>query len=391
MSSVAEDIKDIAENTPVKSPATPPLHFVVSGYYGCGNAGDEAVLAGIARSFARQSGGRVRLTVLSQNPDATTRLHGLAAVDRMNMAQVKATLRESDLLLSGGGSLLQDTTSVRSLLYYLWIARMARQGGKPVMFYAQGMGPLNRPISRLLVRHAANRAAYLTVRDEPSAQLLKAIGVTNPRLEVTADPAFALTPAPAGAVDAILRQEGVLADMPLIAVALRPWSGSGLPPLDTYARLLTELERQTGARIVLLPMHAGEDVAFALDIVQRMGKAEAFSVIRGAYAPDVLLGIVGRMQAVVAMRLHALIFAARQSVPPFALAYDPKVENLMNLLGLADSLVSWNGFDPDIVAAQVAALVSDRAARSADLHTYASILEQRALHTADIALDLFAR
>ena len=180
----------------MKSSAAPTLRFAVSGYYGCGNAGDEAVLAGIAASFARQAGGLVRLTVLSQNPDVTTRLHGLEAVDRMNMAQVRAILRDSDLLLSGGGSLLQDTTSARSLLYYLWIARMARRAGKPVMFYAQGMGPLHRPISRLLVRLTANRAAFLTVRDEPSAQLLKAIGVTNPRLEVTADPAFALTPAP---------------------------------------------------------------------------------------------------------------------------------------------------------------------------------------------------
>ena len=370
----------------------PALNFAVSGYYGCGNAGDEAVLAGINASFARQAGGRVRLTVLSQDPAATTKLHGLEAIDRMNMAQVRTALRQSDLLLSGGGSLLQDTTSVRSLLYYLWIARMARQAGKPVMFYAQGMGPLHRPISRLLVRQTANRAAFLTVRDEPSARLLKAIGVTNPRLEVTADPAFALMPASEETVDTILRQEGLLRDKdaPLVAVALRPWAGSGPSPLDKYARLLTELEEQTGAQVVLLPMHAGEDVAFALDLAQRTGKPDAFPVIQGAHAPDVLLGIIGRMQAVVAMRLHALIFAARLAVPPFALAYDPKVANLMNLLGVADSLASWNDFDPGAVATQVAALISDRVARSADLQIRAAALEQRALRAADIALGLFA-
>ena len=185
------------------------LHFAVSGYYGCGNAGDEAVLAGIAASFARQAGERVRLTVLSQNPDATIAQHGLQAIDRMDLSHVRATLRESDLLLSGGGSLLQDTTSIRSLLYYLWIARMAFQMGKPVMFYAQGMGPLRRPLSRWLVRLVANRAAYLTVRDEPSALLLKTIGVTNPRLEVTADPAFALMPATSDLIDNLCRAENI--------------------------------------------------------------------------------------------------------------------------------------------------------------------------------------
>ena len=366
------------------------LHFAVSGYYGCGNAGDEAVLAGIAASFARQGGGRVRLTVLSQNPAATTQMHELEAVHRMKMAEVRGVLRDCDLLLSGGGSLLQDTTSARSLLYYLWIARMALQMGKPIMFYAQGMGPLHRGVSRMLVRRIANRAAFLTVRDAPSAQLLQTIGVTNPRLEVTADPAFALAPASNDAVDALCRKENIPLNAPLIAVALRPWGGAGASPLDAYARLLTELRRQTGATVVLLPMHAGDDVTFALDIAQRTGNSDAFPVVRNVYAPDVLLGLTARMQAVVAMRLHALIFAARMSVPPFALAYDPKVENLMNLLGVSDSLAAWNDFEPETVGAQVTALLAERPMRSADLQTRAALLETRALRSADIALSLFA-
>ena len=343
----------------------------------------------MAASFRRQAGEHVRLTVLSQNPADTTTLHGLEAVNRMDMKQVRATLRQSDLLISGGGSLLQDTTSARSLLYYLWIARMAFQAGKPVMFYAQGMGPLRRKMSRLLTRQVANRAAYLTVRDEPSAQLLKAIGVTNPNLEITADPAFALAPAEEDKVDSLCRAEGISATAPLIAVALRPWSGSGPSPLDNYARLLTSLQTQTGAQIVLLPMHSHDDVTFACDVASRTGNAEAFPVVKNSYAPDALLGLVGRMQAVVAMRLHALIFAARMSVPPFALAYDPKVENLMQLLGLPDSLSSWNQFDPDDIASRVAAQVSDRASRSAALQIKTAALEQRALRTADIALSLF--
>ena len=383
----------IPSSSPLSLSSSPLLHFAVSGYYGCGNAGDEAVLAGIAASFARRARERnreVRLTVLSQNPAVTTQMHGLAAVDRMNMGAVRAALRDCDLLLSGGGSLLQDTTSARSLLYYLWIARMARGLGKPVMFYAQGMGPLKRKMSRILVRQVANRAAFLTVRDEPSAQLLRSIGVTNPHLEVTADPAFALAPAPDAAVDALCSAENISLALPTVAVALRPWNGAGPSPLDIYARLLNELQSRTGAQILLLPMHAGEDVAFALDMAARTGSPGVFPVVRNVYAPDVLLGLVGRMQAVVAMRLHALIFAARMAVPPFALAYDPKVENLMGLLGLSKSLVSWNDFAPERTASQVASLVADRDAHSTQLQTRAALLETRALRAADIALDLFA-
>lgn len=367
---------------------TESKRIVISGYYGCGNAGDEAVLAGIKESFARCAGERARLLVLSQNPDDTTRLHNLPAVYRMSASLVRQTLRESDLLLSGGGSLLQDTTSVRSLLYYLWVARVAFSVGVPVMFYAQGLGPLRRSFSRTLVRMVANRTAAITVRDEPSARLLASIGVNRPPIEVTADPAFALSPATPDCVDALLRAEGLPTATPLLGVALRPWGGAEESPVEAYAALLVALARRCNAQPVLLPMHAGDDVTFAEQVAERTGCPAEFPVIRHAYPPNVLLGLTGRMQAVVALRLHALIFAARVGVPPFALSYDPKVENLMRGLGLVDSLEHWRGFDPDEVAERVASLLADRPARVAALQIQSVERERLALRNAERALAL---
>jgi polysaccharide pyruvyl transferase CsaB len=365
------------------------MQFVLSGYYGCGNAGDEAVLAGIKEAFARRAGDAARLIVLSQNPVATTQLHGLPAVDRMNLSSVRYLLRGSDMLLSGGGSLLQDTTSMRSLLYYLWVERLAYSQGVPFMFYAQGIGPLRRHLSRTLVRMVANRAAYITVRDEPSAQLLATLGVRRPKVEVTADPAFALRPAAPEVIDAIFRAEGLPTDTPLLGVALRPWGGTGESPVASYARLLNLLEARCEARVVLLPMHHPDDVRFAGEVAERAGDARAFPIVRQPCPPDALLGVVGRMQAVVGMRLHALIFAARMAVPPFALAYDPKVESLMNGLGLTDSLEHWRGFDPEEVAERVAALFAARETRAAALRARAEALEARALQNAESALNLY--
>ena len=361
--------------------------FAVSGYYGCGNAGDEAVLAGIRESLARRVGDGVRLLALSQNPEETRKLHGIAAEDRMNFSALRMVMRESDMLLSGGGSLLQDTTSVRSLLYYLWVARLALNAPIPLMFYAQGIGPLRRSMSRTLVRMVANRAATITVRDESSARLLAAIGVTNPKIEVTADPAFALTPAAPEIITPLLRAEGLPTDRPMIGVALRPWGGEGESPLGDYGRLLTELARQTEAQIVLLPMQTPNDVKFAEQVAAQTETPKSFPIVRGVYAPDVLLGLIGQMKMVVAMRLHALIFAARTGVPPFALSYDPKVEHLMRGLGLEDSLESWRGFDPQEVAGRVAKLAAERASRSAALRAQMPALEQKALRNADCAME----
>lgn len=362
--------------------------LVLSGYYGCGNAGDEAVLAGIRDSFQRRAGNSVRLVALSQDPEATTRLHGIPSAYRMNVSTVRQTLRDSDLLISGGGSLLQDTTSVRSLLYYLWVARMAYSLNVPVMFYAQGIGPLRRPMSRALVRMVANKTAAITVRDPSSARLLTSIGVTQRNLEVTADPAFALSPAAPEAVDACFAAEELPTDEPLIAVALRPWGGVGESPVANYARLLTELEKQCGMRAVLLPMHVPDDMEFGAQVAEQWSGPTKPLRIQNAYTPSVLLGVVARMQAVVAMRLHALIFAARVAVPPFALSYDPKVESLMQGLNMADALEHWAGFDPEEVGGKVANLLAECEQRTAALRARSAELETLALRNADIALRL---
>ena len=370
---------------------TDTSQIAVSGYYGCGNAGDEAVLAGIQEAFTRRAGANVSLIALSQDPAATTRQHGLRSEDRMSLNALRNAFRESHLLLSGGGSLLQDTTSVRSLLYYLWVARVALNMQVPIMFYAQGLGPLRRAMSRSLVRVVANRAAYITVRDEASARLLAAIGVTKPTMEVTADPAFALSPAPENAIAQVMHDEGLLTDRPLLGVALRPWGGTGESPVASYAHLLTELSKQTGARIVLLPMQIPGDVEFAETVAQQTGCAEEFPVIRGTYTPAVLLGLVGRMQSVVAMRLHALIFAARAGVPPFALSYDPKVEHLMQILGMENALEHWRGFEPSEVAQRVGEQIADREAISGRLLAKMPALESLALRNADCALTVLER
>ena len=51
-------------------------------------------------------------------------------------------MKDSELIISGGGSLLQDVTSKRSLLYYLSIIGLGKFFGKKVMLFAQGIGPI---------------------------------------------------------------------------------------------------------------------------------------------------------------------------------------------------------------------------------------------------------
>ncbi len=363
---------------------------VISGYYGCGNAGDEAVLAGIVSSFNSLVGNRVELTALSQNPDETRRLHSIQSQNRMDLRTVKRQIASSDLLISGGGSLLQDVTSLKSLLYYLYVMRIAAAKRVPYMLYAQGIGPLNRPISRKMVSAVANRAASITVRDTGSLGLLRSIGVNRPPIEVTADPAFALTP-DTDCTDRVISEalqdsESPTSGRKMIGVSLRPWGDPANSPIDTYLRLVEKIQSHTGRTCIILPMHHPDDLDFS-DRLNAKARTQV-PVVRERLTPVQALAIVSRLGCVVAMRLHALIFAARAAVPAFALSYDPKVTELMKLIGAEENVADWNDFDPDDVAVRIANLVSNSVSTSEALNAHSANLEKRALRNCEIALEL---
>ena len=290
------------------------LRGLLCGYYGCGNLGDEAVLGGIVNSWAQQFGDSNGLVALSGAPASTETSHGIRAVPRMDVRAVRAAIAETDVAVSGGGSLFQDATSVRSLLYYAGYLWLARRMGRPAVIYAQGVGPLRRPLSRTITAAAGRTAALVTVRDVESAELVRRIGGAAARLEVTADPAFALPERPQ------TEPSGGLA-----VLALRTW-GSVRTPADA-AESVRAVRAEGLHRVALLAMHAGEDETLA-----REAAALAGDGCFVAQVPDVgsALGLVRCADLVVAMRLHALVFAVMSATPVVALSYDPKVKSFMS-------------------------------------------------------------
>jgi polysaccharide pyruvyl transferase CsaB len=290
-----------------------PKKIVISGYYGFGNTGDEAVLAGILATF-RILRLDADVTVLSADPERTKREHpGVQAVHRFRLADVKGSLRQADLFISGGGSLLQDVTSARSTLYYLFILKLAQHYRVPTVIYAQGVGPLNRLIIRKSAAHILNRTRAITVRDADSKDLLESMGVKIP-VDVTADPAFLVEPDLDEAAD-LLDHMGLL-DKKLIGISLRPWKSNRWlkSALDGISSACSEI----GAVPVVIPMQEETDADWAKGL-------ESAVVIRGVRDARVIKGIIAECGILVGMRLHSLIFAADVGVPVVPISYDPKV------------------------------------------------------------------
>jgi polysaccharide pyruvyl transferase CsaB len=350
--------------------------LLFSGYYGLGNAGDEAVLAASTSLFrARQP--ELELTALSSSPNSTRTEFGIKSVARMRPAAL-AAIRHCDLFLSGGGSLLQDRTSLKSLIYYLLLLDYARRSGKRTMVFAQGIGPLIRPAARRWTAKVLSRVDAITVRDVESADLLRSIGVAGPgapEIEVTADPVFALEPAITERVTAAALQR------PSLGVSLRPWDRVERI-LDPLAEALSYFEGELSLQA--WPLQPDQDTAVCEALAARL---PAVQVMRSKLSPAEWMGLAGWTDVVIGMRLHALIFAAARAVPVVGISYDPKVDALLGRLrakpvGTADTLNAQS------LRSAINTSLEEDERRRQDRELRAEHLRTQAMRNIDRALEL---
>lgn len=305
-------------------------NVVMSGYYGFSNTGDDAILESICRGV-HEASDEVELTVLSNDPALTRKQYGLNAVPRFNFLKVVGALRRGDVLLSGGGSLLQDTTSTRSLVYYLSVMWLAKQMGKPVMLFANGIGPVRKPGNRSWVRKAVEQAGVVTLRDHSSAEELRAMGVQRTDLTVTADPVFQLEPAESDRARELTACCGLPEGKNFVAVSVRDWEAAkGFP--EELAKLCDHLRRTHGMEVLFLLMQPGVDRGMTEAV--RAAMKEPSYLLDAPCTPREMMAVLGQAKLCLAMRLHTLIFAARMAVPTLGLVYDPKVESFLAELEL---------------------------------------------------------
>jgi polysaccharide pyruvyl transferase CsaB len=234
---------------------------------------------------------------------------------------LRAAVERADVVLSGGGGLLQNVTSLRSLVYYTGVIRAAVRAGKPTMIFAQSVGPLDF-WGRAIVRAFCKGIATATVRDERSRALLASLLPGVP-VERSADPVFLLEP---GGEPLDLAAEGLADDGgPLVVVSVRKWQGSEATS-QALAGVVDRLAAKYDARVAFLPMGGPADAEVATTIIRRCASTPVL-------LPDYPLGhaaqVIGRASLVIGMRLHALIIAARLGIPFLALPYDPKVTALL--------------------------------------------------------------
>ena len=301
--------------------------IVISGYYGFANAGDEAMLTAIIKSL-RKLEPEVEIKVISGNPELTAKTHQVKSLHRFDLFELLPALAGCDLLVSGGGSLLQDVTSKRSLCYYLAIVALAKLFSKKVMLFAQGIGPIRSSFMRKLTKQVTSKADLITVRDKDSLYELRRLGVPESKVERTADAVFTLPQVSTEQGRSILERFDVPQGKMLVAVSVRNWQEDDSYLLE-LAKAADALARKRKAHIVLLPLQYPIDVEACRRVQQFMDCKENSTVLETGCDTEGFLSLIGNFDLLIGMRLHALIFAAVMKVPFVAVSYDPKIDGFV--------------------------------------------------------------
>ena len=303
---------------------------VICGAYGRGNAGDDAILEAILQEM-RSIDPDMPVTVLSKDPKSTRLAYRVRSVSRIDVPAWYRAMGRARLYINGGGSLIQDVTSRRSLWFYLHNIQTAKRCGCKVQMYGCGIGPVTRESHRKLAARVLNaNVDVITLREPDSLEELRAMGVTKPEILLTADPALTLPQAGEDETDSVLLRAGIPPHGKYICFALRKWRG-----FEEKAPLFTAAAQYAYDTYGLTPVFVAVEKHLdpgAGQLAARGLKAPHY-FLNDAGTSGTIIGALSRMEAVVSMRLHALIFAAGQGIPLAGVVYDPKVSAFLRYIG----------------------------------------------------------
>lgn len=373
-----------------------PPRILIAGYYGYGNLGDEAILDGLLAGFRRQDPS-LHFTVVGGDLAAVERDHHVPAVLWQDIDGLIDAITESDLVILGGGGLFHDYWAVdpgtkltpfhEGLARYSAIPLISSLADRPCMILGVGVGPLRTEQSQEMTRSCFDLASGWTVRDKDSLAWLERAGAEvkrgSPGDLVSADPSVLLDEPIGQSDDSLEELLGLPNERDYILVAIRPWELANPDRLweAEVADALDRIAQSRDLRPIFVPLQTGQNAAntddrnVARQIIGRMRLGHESVLLEGPVDRRQLRVLIDGSTVVLAMRMHAALFACIQGKPCVSLTYDPKVASTMDLFGrsaLALSGTDWTSEKivemvarsvqmgpPDNLKARVIALRSD--------------------------------
>ena len=275
----------------------------ISGYYGFKNFGDEAILKVLTEHLKDAD-----VTVFSSDSQFTSDTYGVKSVKTFDLKNVVKTIQNTDILISGGGSLLQDVTSLKSLIYYSLIIALGLLFNKKVIIFAQGIGPINNKFAQIVVKNLLKQCSLVTVRDENSLKLLENWDIDA---KLVCDPIYSLD---------VPCQEKTNA----IGIQIRDFKTMNYNLLQKLAMLVST--KFSDKKVEIFSLQEAQD----LELCRKFEKI-LLSVnpeIKTEIVTDNIIERISKLEYLIAMRFHAILVALKSGVKTCAINYDIKVEKL---------------------------------------------------------------
>lgn len=325
---------------------------VLCGAYGRGNAGDEAILRAILTQL-REIDRDMPFQVMSRNPEQTRLKERVGSYYIFNVPAFLKSLRKARLFVNGGGSLIQDVTSSRSLYFYLFTLWAARRFGCRIVMYGCGIGPISKPRNRWIAGKVLNATAdIITLRDSVSLELLREMGVSRPEIILAADPAVNLKHAGSEGVRDAFARERIPSDIPKIGFCLRAWETFTRP--EEVAKAAEYAWNTYGLTPIFLPIEMPKDMPVGEKVSMMLSVPHY--VCRQNHPVEDLIGMLGSMKLVLGMRLHSLIFATAGGAPVIGISYDVKVDSFIKDIG-STACVSLTGLRAEVLCRHIDAMM----------------------------------
>ncbi len=305
-----------------------PLDYMISGYYGSDNFGDNLTLRCLMDHLKDQNG-----SVLSHNVENTYVPDNVKKLHRFNLPAIRKMMKKTKVFLLGSGSLLQDSTSNRSLFYYQFITKMAMRCKCKTLLHANGIGPITRPGNRKRTAALLNKIDFITVRDRESMNLLEELHVQQPAV-LTADDSFSLDYADITPFAPVEQAAGKT----IVGVNFKLNENDSDELLQEIAAALTRLAEKHNFFYYLIPFHLSQDQP-QLSALHRLLPDISY-LVEPTAEPQQLMRYVAISKYQIFERLHGQIMSTMLGIPFLPINYDPKNHSLMMQIGLGDHLLN---------------------------------------------------
>ena len=309
------------------------MKFLLAGYFGFGNFGDEAILK-YAVDILRYYYNNAEISVLTNDPILARQDLEVNGVKRFCLTNILKEISSCNFLIFPGGSVLQDVTSLKSLIYYLGLIFLALLFKKKVILIAQGFGPVKNTLARKLTYKILKKVSLITLRDEKSYDDLMRNGVLA---EHTADLLWAFTQRDKNKDnEQVLYGDIGVVEKKKIGIQLRSWPSLNQEKLEIIAKTLIRnffyLEYEF--KLISLQKNSDEKVLIELGkIIHKLQPKYKIELLT-EQSIEKNIELLQSMDYMIAMRFHAGLCTINSEHPLLMLSYDPKTEEFCNELGL---------------------------------------------------------